>query len=181
MTCFAFTGSPCSGKTTTANELCLRYGYYLIPEAAALLLDEANGDISEIRKTESRFSELTFAKRLELEAGAPEDQVVIVDRGIPDSLAYFRLSAMPIPALLENNLRGRYRAVFLYAPLPFVYGNMRNDFDLANQSKIGEATRQAYAELDYPIIDVPVMPIEARAFFVQQHILQLLSSPTARL
>jgi len=101
------TGGPGSGKTTLVDALHAR-GHARVPEAAILVIDSLNATLGvEEQKRWRRANVLEFQtlvswKQCELEAAAPAQGLVFLDRGLPDGLAYCRHYDAPIPTLLKQ-------------------------------------------------------------------------------
>lgn len=160
---YVITGGPNSGKTTTIEHLAKR-GYYTIPEYARLLIDRelAKGKtLEEIRKNEVKFQEIVLKGKLELEGKAPKDNTVFLDRGVPDTIAYYRVIKAKFPKRLFQISKNRYRKVFVLDMLPY-----RKDYARRESSKIAKAIhkfiKQTYKELGYEIVRVPMMSVEKR-------------------
>ena len=105
--------------------------------------------------------DLKSAREAELDPA----EVVFLDRGLPDSLAYFRLAGLDVAAAMQASRQNRYDAVFLFDRLPIVQDGVRVE-DEAMAAHIDEMLMQDYRALGYDPVRVPVMPVEKRADFI---------------
>jgi len=167
---YVFTGGPSAGKTTTINEL-KKMGYHVEGEKAKQVLDEwmAKGmTLDEIRSDEYRFQTRVLPLKIEAEQTSPPDELIFFDRGIPDTVAYYRLAYGKYEdKLLDEALKKycKYKKVFIFDLLPLEKSNFRNEDD-AIAKKIEGLTEAAYKELGLEIVRVPVMSVEKRVEFV---------------
>ena len=113
---YVVTGAPCSGKTTLINELEKR-GYGVVPEMARAYINErlARGEtMGEIRKDEALFQKDILEKKIDVEAKLPKEQLVFLDRGIPDTEAYDKLYGIASSELLLDAIKKcSYKKVFV--------------------------------------------------------------------
>lgn len=97
---YVITGGPSSGKTTMVN-LLRRRGFRTTIEHARHYIDLqrlGGHSIAEIRSRQLEFQRNVLSMQLEKEAALDPDEIVFVDRALPDSLAYYRfLNLPPIP------------------------------------------------------------------------------------
>jgi predicted ATPase len=164
------TGAPCSGKTAVIGELARR-GFRVVPEAARSFIDvemKKGRTIAEIKSDPARFEGHIFRTKLALEARLPADERVFLDRALPDSIAYYRLEGLDPAEPRRRCRRVRYSHVFLFEPIEFTKDTVRSE-DAQTAARIERLIEDAYGELGYAIIRVPVMPIPARTDFVLSH------------
>ena len=155
-----FTGPPCSGKTTILKLLKKR-GYNIIWDTAREIL-ESDASVREIIDTEE-FSDIIFMRQLEKENLVDQSDVsYLLETSLVDCLVYREFKSQSTEVLKGLNLKGRYRMVFLFQPLPFVYDGVRDSNDSLNQKRIYSLMKKVYLSLGYAIIDVPVMNIANR-------------------
>ena len=118
---YVITGGPSSGKTTTVDLLRAR-GYRTAIEDARLYIDLqrlGGRTVEEIRGRQVEFQRNVLAMQLAQEASLDRDELVFLDRAVPDSLVYYRfLGIEPDAALLDAIVRSRYRKVFVMDLLP---------------------------------------------------------------
>lgn len=158
------TGPPCSGKTTLIHDL-EALGYPVVHEVARAII--WNGvkrglTATQVRKRKPALQHEILAKKCEIENGLPGDRMVFLDRGIPDSIAYFELAGLdPAPAIAASRRR-RYRSVCFLAPLwAYEKDPVRNE-EKRDAAQLVEALKQSYTRLGYTLIHVPVMDRQER-------------------
>lgn len=169
---YVITGGPGCGKTTTVNLLRER-GYNTTIEHARhfLYTQRIKGvSIEEARRNQLEFQLGVLNMQIEQEASLVPDQMVFLDRALPDSLAYYYfLNLEPDKRLLETLRKVSYKKVFILDLLPLVNDYARKE-DEAEQKKIHELIREVYSSLLSPILHVPVLPPEERADFILNHL-----------
>lgn len=172
------TGAPSSGKTSVINALTAR-GYNVQDEVARELIEEclrhglSLGDIKADGGKQLQEDILRIKSSREKQL-APLD-TVFMDRGMPDSITYFRLAGLDTDAAMAACRRFRYHAVFIFDRLPVVSDGIRSE-DEATAVQIDRMLMTDYQSLGYAPVRVPVMPVSARADFI----LQKLGMPAAR-
>jgi predicted ATPase len=169
---YVITGGPSSGKTTTINLLKAR-GYKTTIEHARHYLDtqRINGKtVEEIRKHQSEFQLGVLQMQIEQEKEISPDDLVFLDRAIPDALAYHHFLNLPEDdKLMEALCNVSYKKVFILDPLPLVKDYARTE-DKAAQKKIHELLIDVYQSLPFPIIYVPVLQPEERVDFILKNL-----------
>jgi predicted ATPase len=166
------TGAPCSGKTTLLEGLKAR-GYRVVPEYARSFIDEqlARGlTLSQIKADLPAFERGILVEKVRLEAALPAGELVFLDRAAPDSIAYYRSEGLDPAEPLRLSRAFRYRTVFFLERLVFCKDAVRSECD-ATAARLGELIAQAYAELGYALVRVPVLDIEERIEYVLQRAL----------
>lgn len=159
---YVITGGPSSGKTTVLQKL-QELGYFIVPEAARVFIDEyVKKGISaqELRKDESLFQKQVLEMKLKIEETVPKDRIVFFDRGIPDSIAYFRICGLNTKEV-EKISKNRYRKIFFLEQLPFQqdYARIENKKTV---KKLNQLLLEAYENLGYTIVHVSVASVEER-------------------
>lgn len=165
------TGPPCSGKTAVISELARR-GFRVLAEAARSFIDsELNKgrSLAEIKSDPAQFEGHIFRTKLGTEARLPADERVFLDRALPDSIAYYRLEGLDPAEPRRYSLRVRYSRVFLFEPIEFTKDPVRSE-DAETAARIERLIEEAYSELNYAIVRVPLMPVAQRADFVLAHV-----------
>ena len=165
---YVITGGPSSGKTTTVNLLKAR-GYNITIEHARHYLDMEHSigrTIEEIRKHQAEFQLGILDMQIEQEKGLSPDDIIFLDRAIPDALAYYRFMNLPEDEKLLKALSTVfYKKVFIMDRLPLVQDYARTE-DEAAQKKIHALLVEVYQSLGFPIVQVPVLPPEERVDFI---------------
>lgn len=169
---YIITGGPGCGKTTMVNLLRER-GYNTTIEHARhfLYTQRIKGrTVEEVRKNQLEFQLGVLNMQIEQEASLSPDQIVFLDRALPDSLAYYNyLDIEPDKRLLEILKNLHYKKVFILDLLPLVNDYVRKE-DEAAQKRIHELIKEVYSSLPFPIVYVPVLPTEDRADFILNHL-----------
>jgi predicted ATPase len=161
------TGAPCSGKTAVVDELARR-GFRVVPEAARAYIDaemKKGRRLGAIKSDPARFERHIFRTKLAIEAGLPADKRLFCDRALPDSIAYYRLEGLDPEEPRQQSRRVRYSRVFLFERIEFMRDSVRTE-DARTAARIERLIEEAYTDLDYTIVWVPVMPVRQRADFV---------------
>lgn len=162
------TGAPSSGKTSVINDLKAR-GYHVQDEVAREYIEAciARGlSVQDIRADGGcELQQQILRLKTEREAVLSPKDTVFLDRGIPDSMAYFRLAGLDIAAAKAAAAKFRYDAVFLFDRLPIVDDGVRVE-DEAMANDIDKMLMQDYRSLGYDPVRVPVMPVEKRTDFI---------------
>jgi predicted ATPase len=152
------TGCPGSGKTSLIEALILN-GQTGFPEIARNLIREGIEPPIWSKKGDSgRFFELILRQRILFHQSVIGAETAYFDRGIPDSLAYFKyLDKKPPEKLSRAIAEFRYHpVVFICPPWPDIYKNdpeRRETFQEAEQ--LHAHTVEAYHECGYTLVELP--------------------------
>jgi len=169
---YVITGGPSSGKTTTVNLLKAR-GYKTTIEHARHYIDSENINgrtVEEVRKNQKKFQLEILEMQIAQENKISREDVVFLDRAIPDTLAYYRFLNLPEDKkLLEALSNAWYKKVFILDCLTLVKDYARTE-DEAAQKKIHALISEVYESLPFPVIHVPVLPPEERVDFILKNI-----------
>lgn len=166
---YVITGGPCAGKTSVV-EVLKEKGYKVQYEMARVFIDEEmvkGKTIEEIRGNEQSFQRKILRMKVEIENKLLKNELIIFDRGIPDSLAYYIISGIPEsdPELTEALKRSNYKKIFFLELLDFQEDYARTDQEKAVE--IHEKLKESYERLGIPIIEVPKMTTKfERADFI---------------
>lgn len=174
-TWYVLTGAPTAGKSTLIGELANR-GYRTMIEAARYVIEKhtAEGeDLAALRKDAQRFQQEVLQVKIDWEAELPRDQVIFLDRGIPDTIAYYRHEGIPIDDSVEIAMaRAAYQRVFildLISEENFVHDGARTE-TWEGACELDHLLEEAYASLGFDVVRVPVLAVPERADFVIQHL-----------
>lgn len=165
---YVITGGPSSGKTTTVNILKER-GYKTTIENARHYMDmqQLSGrTIADIRNHQREFQLAVLKMQIEQEKTLPPDEVIFLDRAIPDAHAYYHFLNIPEDEELgEALLNISYKKVFILDCLPLVNDYARTEDENA-QLKIQECLIEVYESLPFPVVRVPVLEANLRVDFI---------------
>jgi predicted ATPase len=153
------TGGPGSGKTELIEGLAEK-SYNVIPEVAGFLIKEAlnKGEEHPI-KNPKKFQRDIFEKQLELENNVKSSSFALIDRGLLDGFAYYKLNGICIPfeflEKMKNHKRYDY-VIFLEFPPDELYAmtEIRTE-PLVVARHIHELIKEVYLEYGYKLIYVP--------------------------
>jgi predicted ATPase len=165
---YVITGGPSTGKTSTL-EIIKSMGYKTHPEIARIYIERelANGRmLEEIRKDEAQFQRKILELKIEFEKTLNPDDLNFLDRGIPDTIAYFRFLKMRDDSFSWQAIRQcSYKKIFLLSPLPYVKDHARIE-SKDESSAIHNELKRAYVELKFHVLEVPVLTPTQRAKFI---------------
>ncbi len=169
---YVITGGPGSGKTT-AIQLLRNLGYTTTIEHARHYIDTqrvAGKTVEEIRKNQSQFQRGVLDMQIVQEAWLLPDDLVFLDRALPDALAYYKYLDIPVDQKLMDKMKAvAYKKIFILDLLPLVndYGRLE---DPVAQKKIHSTITEVYELLPFPVIHVPVLPPEERVDFILKNL-----------
>lgn len=167
---FILTGAMGAGKTTVIDKI-REQGYFCIDEPARIILKEqrTTGGVGVPEKNPELFNKFMLERMIsEYKNNLERNEVVVFDRGIPDIIAYADL--LQSKKEMSENAAEEFRYnkhVFMFNGCEEIYTNddeRKVDFQTANN--FGTSLRKIYKDLNYIIIDVPLLPIEERAGFI---------------
>ena len=169
---YVITGGPGSGKTTTVNLLAAK-GYKTTIEHARHYIDTQlikGRTVEEVRKNQTEFQLEILQMQIEQEASLDPNEIVFLDRAIPDALAYYHFLKLPIDERLTDSISGiSYKKVFMLDTLPIVNDYARRE-DEKDQKRIHELLTNVYESLPFPVVHVPVLPPEERVNFILKNL-----------
>jgi predicted ATPase len=165
------TGAPCCGKTTLIDQLA-NQGFQTVPETAHLYIARqlARGrTIHEIRANMAAVQRGLIDTMLEIEHGLRANDVLFLDRALPDTLAFCRAYGLNPNEILLECFHYRYASVFILDPLPFQRNGTR-DGDAPRVGYLDEWLAADYCALGYRVVRVPILPPQERVAFVLERL-----------
>ncbi|MFZ9700697.1 MAG: AAA family ATPase [Flavobacteriales bacterium] len=171
MSLYIITGGPGSGKTSLIQSLESK-GYRIFPEASRMVISEQQEQpAGTLPWTDLHgFQHLVFERQKRDYHAAKELQdIVFLDRGLPDGLGYMKSGGLLIPQeLKEDIVQFPYAdTVFLTPPWKEIYKNDSarwEDFEKAQD--IFFSLKEVYEELGYTTATLPFDSIEKRIDFI---------------
>jgi predicted ATPase len=172
---YVITGGPGSGKTSLVDALRSR-GYDSTVEAGrAIIQDQMAIDGRALPwRDPLHFAELMLSMDMQsYRLGEQSVGPVFFDRGIPDVLAYLRLTRIPVPEHMHNAARifPYNHAVFIAPPWREIFHQDRErkqDFDEAIRTY--DALAETYKSHNYQLVEIPRTSIHERVRFVLRKI-----------
>jgi predicted ATPase len=168
---FVVTGAPCSGKTTVIHEL-ERRGYSVVHEAARAYIEAnlaAGLSLARIRGDVLAFERRLLEEKAAIERKLGARDTLFLDRAVPDSIAYFRLSGFDPSEPIALSGERRYKKIFLLDRLPARKDAVRKEDD-GTASSIETLLIHCYRDLGYPLIRIPVSSVAGRADLILEHL-----------
>lgn len=169
---YVITGGPGSGKTTVVNQLNM-LGYHTTIEHARHFIDTqmiTGKTVEEIRKSQKEFQIGILDMQILQESSLSPDELVFLDRALPDALAYYRFLNLSIDEKIDNALKEvSYKKIFILDFLPLVNDYARSENAKA-QKEIHSFITAVYESLPFPVIHVPVLPPEERVDFILKNL-----------
>lgn len=165
------TGAPSSGKTSVINELAKR-GFEIQGEVARELIElgmSQGRTVADIRRDAPALQKAILKVVLARESELDIKKTVFLDRGLPDSITYFKLAGLDGIEAAEISMLFQYHAVFIFDRLPLKKDGVRTE-DEALAAKIDAALEADYRSVGYRPVRVPVLSIEKRADFVLEYL-----------
>ncbi len=162
---YVITGAPGTGKTALVEALA--HVGTIVGEPARELISEhraATGERS-LDGSPALFVERLIARSIEKFDAAPDDVVVLYDRGLPDCVAYARVLGVDAGPARDAAAGRRYaEPVFVAPPWEAIYSvdDMRRaTFDQV--TAFHDEVVGAYEELGYDLFELPKVPLAERA------------------
>lgn len=167
------TGGPGTGKTTIIQSLKDK-GYTCFPEISRQVILEArtSGIDQLFLKNPLLFSEklLEGREKQYIEAKKYPGEIVFIDRGIPDIIAYMDYMNEPSPYSFEKACKEHiYDLVFLLPPWEEIYVPDNERYENFEQAvSIHDFLKKAYKRFGYDPVEVPIGKIDYRTNFIEE-------------
>ncbi len=165
------TGGPGTGKSSIITEL-LKRGYTCLEEISRQVILEARKDgVDQLfLKNPLLFSELLLKGRKKQydEAKNHASDLVFIDRGVPDVLAYMDFIGDKYPkkfiSACKNNV---YDYVFILSPWQEIFTSDNERYENFEQAvSIHHHLLDTYQKYEYNLLDVPFDTVEKRADYI---------------
>lgn len=167
-------GGPGTGKSTTLNYLS-GLGYCCFPEIAReITLAAKEKGVDQLYLTDPlAFSKALLEGRIKQfhDANLINENVVYIDRGIPDVSAYLNYSNQNYPAKFSQaNKKYIYNKVFHFPIWEEIFISDNERYENLDEAKeIDFHLQKTYVDLGYDLISVPKVSIQERADFILKH------------
>ncbi len=164
---YVITGAPCAGKTSVILDLARR-GYPVVHETARAYIESrqaAGQSLAQIRANERSFEREILRRKIEIEAALPPDRVTFLDRGVPDSIAYFRAADLDAQECFAAAQAFGYAGVFFLERLGLQADTVRIEDD-HGAARLEALLYEAYRELGYLPVRIPLRPVEERSAMI---------------
>ena len=168
-------GGPGTGKSTIINGLIAK-GYCCYPEISREVILEAKKDGIEQLFLEKPllFSELLLEGRKKQFVNAQNEphNIVFIDRGIPDVLAYMHYIGDSYPDFFDTDCRNHiYTKIFILPPWEDIYTSDNERYETYEQAKlIYNHLLETYERYGYNLIEVPKDTVDNRILFILEQI-----------
>lgn len=164
-------GGPGTGKTTIIDGLIAK-GYCCYPEISREVTLEAKKQGIEQLFLENPllFSELLLEGRKKQfhNATIEPHEIVFLDRGIPDVLAYMHYIGDSYPAFFDHACREHnYTKIFILPPWEEIYISDDERYENFEQAKlIYNHLSETYQKYGYNLIEVPKGTVDERILYI---------------
>ncbi|QFZ53654.1 ATP-binding protein [Oceanihabitans sp. IOP_32] len=165
------TGGPGTGKSSIINELINR-GYLCFEEISRqVTIDAKKKGIDQLFLTNPLlFSELLLRGREKQydQTKNLNKEVVFLDRGVPDVLAYMDFIGDSYPKYFRDVCKDTvYDSIFILKPWQDIYVSDSERYESFEQAVgIHEHLLKTYHSLNYTLIDVPFDTVEKRVDYI---------------
>ena len=158
-------GSMCSGKTTTINEL--EKEFKVFHDNARVLIKNYFGDSTKIDRDFLERKLIEIHKKDFNEA----EGICFFDQGLIDCLAFYLMDSLDVPSdLLEEAKKFKYDYIFFLENPDFYENDEIRKENIGQREKLGEAMIKLYFDLGYNVIKVPFMSVIERIKFIKKHL-----------
>lgn len=168
-------GGPGSGKTSLLKALEAK-GHICYPEISREITKEAQKKgIDQLFLTDPElFSKKLLEGRIKQHQAAENEahEIVFIDRGIPDILAYMNYKGEKSPIEFHQACQKyTYHKIFLLPPWKEIYASDTERYESYEQAiNIHNHIVNTYKTYGYELIDVPKDSIENRVSFILKNI-----------
>ncbi len=125
--------------------------------------------LPEIKADERAFERHILMEKVRIESTLEKDEIIFFDRGVPDSIAYYKLNGLDSTEPFQKSGEVRYQNVFLFERLRFLTDPVRTE-DEKTARRLNRLIQESYQSLGYDIIHVPLLSVEERTEFILKHL-----------
>ena len=165
------TGGPGTGKTTLINAL-IEKGFTCFPEISREITQKAKdqGIDQLFIENPMLFSQMILEgrkKQFEEALNFP-GEIVFLDRGLPDVLAYMNYIGDSYPPLFDKTCKEyRYESIFLLPPWEEIYTSDEHRYENFEQAKlIYNHLKETYQNFGYYPMEVPQDSVANRILYI---------------
>ena len=165
------TGGPGTGKTSVIQAL-EESGYFCFHEVSRAIIQKAQKEgIDQLfLKEPLLFSEMLLEGRINQhkEAENVEANLVFLDRGVPDVVAYMNYFGNEYPPVFNRVCKEYlYDEIFLLPPWKEIYTSDNERYESYEQAvEIHDHLAQSYSSHGYRPVEVPCGPVDDRVSFI---------------
>lgn len=165
------TGGPGTGKSTLINEL-RKQGFVCFEEISRQVIIEAQKEgIDQLfLENPMLFSERLLDGRHQqfIEASAAKSDIVFLDRGVHDVLAYMDFIGDSYPkSFVDICKTSVYDMTFILSPWEAIYKSDNERYESFEQAlKIHNHLLRTYKSYNYNLVDVPFGTVKERTGFI---------------
>ena len=157
------TGAPCSGKSTIVRRL-EQLGFSTTNETARDVIDsalKAGFSMDNVFQCYQLIQDTIVAEEFERHLRRDRTKSFILDRGLPDPLAYYYIANLSSERVEPICRSFKYKQVLFLERLPLKNDEARPQSEEQVQS-IQQALEQLYIHLGYDLIRIPFLSVEQR-------------------
>lgn len=147
-------------------------GYKVVHEVARAYMDNElmkGKTLPEIKADERAFERHILMEKVRIESTLEKDEIIFFDRGVPDSIAYYKLNGLDSTEPFQKSGEVRYQNVFLFERLRFLTDPVRTE-DEKTARRLNRLIQESYQSLGYDIVHVPLLSVEERTEFILKHL-----------
>ena len=147
-------------------------GYKVIHEVARAYIDNElmkGKTLAQIKADEWAFERHILLEKVRIESTLKKDEIIFFDRGVPDSIAYYKLNSLDAAEPFQKSGEVRYQNVFLFERLRFLTDPVRTE-DEKTARRLNRLIEESYQSLGYDIIHVPLLSVQERTDFVLERL-----------
>ena len=143
-------------KIENASDKCSFIQVGIIQKGKSL--EAIKGDITA-------FERRILEEKFKIESRLAREDLVFLDRALPDSIAYYKLCGIDPFEAVEKSRIYQYKTVFLFERLLFEKDPVRSESE-DTAARLENLLAEGYRVLGYRPVGVPLMPIGERADFI---------------